>query len=61
MEVTTKASKAKFLEVSKELDDLLMKQEFFGHRDLEFLGLSIEIRIQNFFTLKHHNEGGEII
>ena len=29
MEVTTKASKAEFLEVSKELDDLLMKQEIF--------------------------------
>ena len=29
MEVSTKASKAEFLEVSKELDDLLMKQEIF--------------------------------
>ena len=29
MEVTAKASKAEFLEVSKELDDLLMKQEIF--------------------------------
>ena len=29
MKVTTEASKAEFLEVSKELDDLLMKQEIF--------------------------------
>ena len=29
MEVTTEASKAGFLEVSKEMDDLLMKQEIF--------------------------------
>ena len=29
MEVTTEASRAEFLEVSKELDDLLMKQEIF--------------------------------
>ena len=61
MEVTTEASRAEFLEVSKELDDLLMKQGFFGHKDLEFLGLSMETRIQNFFTLKHHNRRGEII
>ena len=33
MEVTTEALKAEFLEVSKELDDLLMKQEIFSaHR-----------------------------
>ena len=29
MEVTTEALRAEFLEVSKELDDLLMKQEIF--------------------------------
>ena len=29
MEVNTEASKAEFLEVSKELDDLLLKQEIF--------------------------------
>ena len=29
MEVTTEASRVEFLEVSKELDDLLMKQEIF--------------------------------
>ena len=29
MEETTEATKAKFLEVSKELDDLLLKQEIF--------------------------------
>ena len=29
MEVTTEASRAEFLEVSRELDDLLMKQEIF--------------------------------
>ena len=29
MEETTDASKAEFLEVSKELDDLLLKQEIF--------------------------------
>ena len=32
MVVTTKASRAEFLEMNKELDDLLMKQEIFWAR-----------------------------
>ena len=62
MEVTTEASRVEFLEVSKELDDLLMKQEIFWAQRSRVSWLKHGDKNGIFFfTLKHHNRGGEII
>ena len=56
-----KENRVEFLVVSKELDDLLLKQEIFGRNVLESLSLNMGIRIQSFFTQRPHNEDGGIL
>ena len=57
----TMENRAEFLEVSKKMDALLMKQEIFGLRGQGFLGLNIGIGIQNFFMQRHLSGGERII
>ena len=46
-----------FLLLSKQLDDLLLKQEIFGVKGPGWLSYSMEIGILNFFIPRLPNEG----
>ena len=59
--MVTEESRAEFLEVSKKLDELLMKQEIFWAQRSRDFWLHYGDKNIKFSMLKPHKEGGGII